>query len=48
MIPVNMMPLLANYWPYVLGGVFLWTIVYISIDKTRYFFIQYSLKCHRY
>ncbi len=29
------MPLLANYWPFVLGGFFLWTIIYISIDKMR-------------
>ncbi len=47
MIPVNMMPLLANYWPFVLVGVFVWTILYISIDKTRETFRKEEEKFER-
>ena len=35
MIPINLMPFFAYYWPYILAGVFFYTILYISIDKTR-------------
>ena len=35
MIPVNLMPFFTQFWPYVLGGVFLYTLMYLSIEKTR-------------
>lgn len=35
MIPVNLMPFFTQYWPFVLGGVFLYTLMYLSIEKTR-------------
>ena len=35
MIPINLMPFFTQYWPFVLGGVFLYTVIYLSIEKTR-------------
>ncbi len=35
MIPINFMPFVANYWPYILGGVFLYVFLFISFDKAR-------------
>ncbi|TRY73694.1 hypothetical protein TCAL_03360 [Tigriopus californicus] len=35
MIPINFMPFFTDQWPYIVGGIFLYAIIFISLDKTR-------------
>ena len=33
MIPINLVPLVANYWPHLLGGLLLYTMLYLTYDR---------------
>ena len=35
MIPLNLMPFFAQYWPYFLAGLFFYTVFYLSMERTR-------------
>ena len=35
MIPLNLMPFFAQYWPLVLAGLFFYTVFYLSMERTR-------------
>lgn len=35
MIPINFMLFFTDQWPYIVAGIFLYAIIFISLDKTR-------------
>lgn len=35
MIPINLMPFITAYWPYFMGILFVYTLVYLSFDRSR-------------